>query len=103
MFGSDTIEVVIGLVFIFFIMSLLCTTLTEWISRIFAIRAKTLKQGIIKLLSDDDFLKTEFISLAIISRFCQASILFTHLGTVRIRFHFMTRIAEFLFLVIFSL
>jgi hypothetical protein len=61
MFGSDTIEVVIGLVFIFFIMSLLCTTFTEWISRIFAMRAKNLKQGILKLLSDDDFLKNEFL------------------------------------------
>jgi hypothetical protein len=49
MFGSETIEVVIGLVFIFFLISLLCTALTEWIARIFAMRAASLRKSILKL------------------------------------------------------
>ncbi len=53
MFGSDTLEVVIGLVFIYFIMSLLCSTVTEWIARFIAMRAKTLQDGINKLLNDE--------------------------------------------------
>lgn len=53
MFGSDIIEVVIGLVFVYFIMSLLCSTITEFIARIVAMRAKTLKDGIKRLLNDD--------------------------------------------------
>ncbi len=57
MFGSDILEVAIGLVFVYFIMSLLCSTVTEYIARITAMRAKTLKDGIRKLLNDDDVLK----------------------------------------------
>jgi hypothetical protein len=53
MFGSDTLEVVIGLVFVYFLISLLCTTLTEWIARIFALRSGNLKQGLIQLLHQE--------------------------------------------------
>jgi len=57
MFGSSILEIVIGLVFIYFIMSLLCSALNEWIARIFAMRAKTLEAGILRLLSEDKNLK----------------------------------------------
>jgi hypothetical protein len=57
MFDSVVLEVVIGLVFVYFIISLLCSTLTEWIARMTALRAKTLKDGINTLLQNDDALK----------------------------------------------
>lgn len=59
MFGSSVLEVIIGLVFVYFIMSLLCSALNEWVARIFAMRAKTLEAGILRLLSDDTALKEE--------------------------------------------
>lgn len=54
MFGSDVLEVVIGLVLIYFIMSVVCSAINEWIARIFAMRKKTLEAGIGRLLSDSD-------------------------------------------------
>lgn len=54
MFGSDILEAFIGLVFVYFIVSLLCSTLTEWFARAIAMRASTLKDGIVKLLSDEE-------------------------------------------------
>lgn len=46
MFGSEILDVVIGLVFVYVLFSLICTTLTEGISRIFAMRAGTLESAI---------------------------------------------------------
>jgi hypothetical protein len=62
MFGSETLEVAIGLVLVFFIMSLLCSTVTEWISRVLALRAKTLKDGIYKLINNDENLKNNIFN-----------------------------------------
>ena len=59
MFGSDVLEVVIGLVLVYFIMSVVCSAINEWIARIFAMRAKTLEAGIGRLLSDDETLKKQ--------------------------------------------
>jgi len=59
MFGSSVLEIIIGLVFVYFIMSLLCSALNEWIARIFAMRTKTLQEGIMRLLSDNENLKKE--------------------------------------------
>jgi hypothetical protein len=53
MFGSVILEVAIGLVMIYLVMALLCSGVTEWIARIFALRSKTLKDGISKLINDD--------------------------------------------------
>ena len=50
MFDSTILEVGLGLVLVYFLLSLFCTALNEWIMRIFAMRAKTLKSGIIHLL-----------------------------------------------------
>ena len=57
MFGSDILEVAIGLVFVYLIVSLLCSTLSEWIARIFAMRAKTLEAGIGRFLGGDEELR----------------------------------------------
>ena len=53
MFGSETLEVAIGLVLVYFIMSLLCSTVTELITRWLSLRARTLKDGILKLINGD--------------------------------------------------
>ncbi len=51
MFGSNVLEVAIGLVFVY----LLCSTLNEFvITRLLALRAKTLEDGIRTLLNDPD-------------------------------------------------
>ena len=51
------LEVAIGLVLVYFIVSLLCTTLTELIARWLSLRATTLKDGIYKLINNDDNLR----------------------------------------------
>lgn len=52
MFGSTVLEVAIGLVFIYLLLSLLCSAINEWIAQIFALRARTLSEGIKNLLRD---------------------------------------------------
>jgi hypothetical protein len=55
MLGSDILEVVIGLAFAFFILSIVASAGQELISQIVAWRARTLKGGIGKLLADQTF------------------------------------------------
>lgn len=62
MFGSVVLEVIVGLVLVYFIMSVICSALNEWIARIFAMRAKTLEAGIRGLLSDNGNLKEKIYS-----------------------------------------
>jgi len=51
MFGSNILEVAIGLVFVYFLLSLLCSTINEQvIARFFALRAKTLEEGLNNML-----------------------------------------------------
>lgn len=54
MFGSTVLEVAIGLVFVYVVMSLLCTGLNELVARVFRWRANMLKEGIQNLLGDID-------------------------------------------------
>jgi hypothetical protein len=55
MFGSNVLEVAIGIVFVYLLLSLLCSTLNEFvITRFLALRATTLEAGIRNLLSDLD-------------------------------------------------
>lgn len=49
---SSTIEVAIGLAFLFLLLSLIASTLTEWVARAMAMRSTTLATGIQKLLQD---------------------------------------------------
>ncbi len=52
MFGSNVLEVVIGLVFVYSLLSLLCSTINEQIIvRFFALRANTLEDGIKTILT----------------------------------------------------
>lgn len=62
MFGSEILEVAIGLIFFYILLSLICSAINEWISRIFALRAKNLEKAISKLLNDskDKKLTKEF-------------------------------------------
>lgn len=62
MFGSVVLEVIIGLVLVYFIISVICSALNEWIARIFTMRAKTLEAGIKGLLSDNENLKEKIYS-----------------------------------------
>ena len=51
MFGSTVLDVAIGLVFVYLLLSLICSAITEGIARVFAMRSGTLKEGIRNLLS----------------------------------------------------
>ncbi|BBO68535.1 hypothetical protein DSCA_24650 [Desulfosarcina alkanivorans] len=59
MFGSVFLEVAIGISFIYFLLSLVCTTLNEMLSQILGMRAKNLELGLKRILSDER-LRTAF-------------------------------------------
>src|SRR5947209_6889585 len=51
MFGSNVLEVATGVIFVYVLLSLLCSTINEQvIARFFALRAKTLHDGITNML-----------------------------------------------------
>jgi len=52
MFGSEILDVIIGLVFVYLLASLICSALNECISRMITLRARVLLAGIRNLLSD---------------------------------------------------
>ncbi len=52
--GVVALEVAIGLSFMFFLLSVIASGLGEWISRIFTVRASTLRQGLRALVAGDD-------------------------------------------------
>src|SRR3954470_14733279 len=52
LFGSTTLEVAIGMIFIFLLLSLVCSTVGEYIEAIVNNRAKYLRQGITLLLNE---------------------------------------------------
>ena len=52
MFGSGAIDVAIGLAFVFALLSLICSSVTELISQLLGWRAQTLEQGIRNLITD---------------------------------------------------
>src|SRR5579862_5896533 len=49
-FGSAVLDVAIGLGFVYLLLSIMCTTVNEWISSLLKSRAKNLKAGIRQLL-----------------------------------------------------
>lgn len=51
-FGSTMLEVAIGLIFVYLLMSLLCSAFSELINALFRLRAKDLEKGIARLLDD---------------------------------------------------
>ncbi len=54
MFGSQILEVALGIGFLYLLLSLVCSAITEGIARAFAMRSGTLKSGIRNLLEDPD-------------------------------------------------
>lgn len=54
MFGSATVEVILGMIFIFLLLSVICSTINEWIASSLNLRAKTMQSGIRRLLEDPD-------------------------------------------------
>jgi len=53
-FGSTVLDTAIGLVLVYLLLSLICTTINEWIAGIFGTRAKFLEQGLRRLLAGQD-------------------------------------------------
>ena len=49
-FGSTILDVIIGLLFVYLLLAILCTTVNEWIAGIFKTRAATLASAIRQLL-----------------------------------------------------
>jgi len=52
MFGSTILDVAIGLIFTYFLLSMISSHINEAIATVFSLRAKSLEQGIQTLLSD---------------------------------------------------
>src|SRR5262249_7181776 len=52
MLSSGVLDVGLGLIFVYLILGLMCTTVHEWIAQFLRMRAETLKQGIAVLLND---------------------------------------------------
>ncbi len=52
MFGSEILEVAVGVGFLYLLLSLVCSAITEGIARAFAMRSGTLRSGIRNLLCD---------------------------------------------------
>jgi hypothetical protein len=50
MFNSSVLDVAIGLIFVYLLLGLICTTVNEWLAQLFKTRAATLKDGIRRLL-----------------------------------------------------
>jgi hypothetical protein len=53
MFGSQVLDVFIGIVFVYLILSIMCTAANEMIASLFAMRARNLAKGISNLLADN--------------------------------------------------
>lgn len=54
MFGSEILDIVIGVIFVYLLLSLICSALNELVAWIFRFRANTLEDGIRQLLSDPE-------------------------------------------------
>ena len=52
MFGSEILEIAMGLVLVYLVLALICSALSEWIASMLAMRASTLEDGIRNLLED---------------------------------------------------
>src|ERR1700734_1746081 len=55
MFGSNALEIATGLVFIYLLLSVLCTIINEGIAAAIEQRGKTLLEGVKNLLNDPEF------------------------------------------------
>ncbi len=57
MFGSEILEVAIGLILVYLLLSLMCSVLSEWIARVVALRSNTLDKALQNLLGDPAMVK----------------------------------------------
>jgi len=62
MFGSEILEVAIGLVFVFLFASLTCSGIMELIAKLLKLRSKHLKEELTKLLKSEDLVKALYQS-----------------------------------------
>jgi len=53
-FGSTTVEVAIGLFFVYWLLSIVCSTIQETIAAVFKWRAQDLEKGLLNMLCDGD-------------------------------------------------
>ena len=53
MFGSQVLDVVVGLVFVYLLLSIICTAANEMIAALFSLRGRNLVEGISNLLADN--------------------------------------------------
>ena len=53
MFGSAVLDAVVGLVFVYLLLSIICTAANEMVASLFALRARNLAMGITSLLADN--------------------------------------------------
>lgn len=70
--GNAMFDVVVGLVFMYLLLSLICTVINEFIASISSLRAKNLKNGIAKLI-DDENLRTAFENTGLIKSLSKQS------------------------------
>jgi hypothetical protein len=52
MFGSQVLDVVVGMVFVYLLLSIICTAANEMIASLFSLRGRTLAKGITNLFAD---------------------------------------------------
>ncbi|MGC2743347.1 MAG: hypothetical protein WA672_09175 [Candidatus Angelobacter sp.] len=52
LFGSTILDVAVGLIFVYLLLAIICTSLNEWIAGALGLRAKTLELGIRQLLDE---------------------------------------------------
>ena len=64
MLDLAALDVAIGVVFLFFILSLICSSINEFVAYLFGWRAQTLREGVVNLLSGNTTITPEGRSLA---------------------------------------
>jgi hypothetical protein len=52
LFNSTILDVVVGLLFVYLLLAIICTTINEWVASGFALRSKTLATAINQMLDD---------------------------------------------------
>lgn len=73
MFGIQTIDVILGLLFVYLLLSIVCTAANELVASLLKLRAKTLSTGISNLLKDGGItgLERDFYEHPLIKGLCK--------------------------------
>jgi hypothetical protein len=77
---NPIIETAIGLVFVYLLLSMICSALQEWIATLFGLRSKTLFEGITKMLCGDLNLRDQIYAHPLIEGLSRKSWLDKRLG-----------------------